>query len=381
QDEELIEMLSAAGELTGAHPLAIITTARPGGDRAYDALRGSQHGVPLVTLDLGPMRAEDALELANTAEDVSDLVRRRCLERSAGNPLYLEQLLRNAEELTHSDVPASLRGLILARVDRLPAPDKRALHAAAILGQRFDSDALSHLLGTSSFDPSNLTRTGLLKAGSDGLAFGHALIRDAVLRSLLAEQRRSLHARAAQWYAQRDLILHAAHLQEAGDPGAAAAFRRAAEDRLARYRSSEALELVDRGLACSDGESEAPRLMLLKAETLLECGRASDAATAFRATIDLGPEATIECRCRLGLAAAYRIMDDIELALAELDRAEELAHEIERHDLLSQCHHLRGNLLFPTGRMQECWTEHQLALEAAEQAGDPEAKARALGGL
>ncbi|MEJ1936232.1 adenylate/guanylate cyclase domain-containing protein, partial [Nostoc sp. NIES-2111] len=43
-DEELIEMLSAAGELTGAHPPAVITTARPGGGRAPDALRGSPHG-------------------------------------------------------------------------------------------------------------------------------------------------------------------------------------------------------------------------------------------------------------------------------------------------------------------------------------------------
>ena len=42
---------------------------------------------------------------------------------------------------------------------------------------------------------------------------------------------------------------------------------------------------------------------------------------------------------------------------------------------------IRGNLLFPTGRVDECHAEHALALQMAERAGDSEATARALGGL
>ena len=56
-------------------------------------------------------------------------------------------------------------------------------------------------------------RAGLLRADGRELVFAHALIREAVLRSLLAEaQRALLHARAGDWFDGRDPILRAWHL-------------------------------------------------------------------------------------------------------------------------------------------------------------------------
>jgi hypothetical protein len=48
---------------------------------------------------------------------------------------------------------------------------------------------------------------------------------------------------------------------------------------------------------------------------------------------------------------------------------------------LASIHHLRGNLCFPLGRLQECLGEHELALELAHGTEDSELAARALGGL
>jgi hypothetical protein len=44
--------------------------------------------------------------------------------RAAGNPLFLEQLLRHAEENAEAGVPGSVQNLVQARLDRLEAEDR-----------------------------------------------------------------------------------------------------------------------------------------------------------------------------------------------------------------------------------------------------------------
>jgi hypothetical protein len=191
--------------------LVLVITSRPENERLYDALRSQPARAPLVTIDLGPLRTEEATAIAGHLAGLPDTTRRQCIERAGGNPLFLEQLLRNVAE-TAGDLPLSLRGLVVARVDRLGSADRAALHAAAVLGQRFDPAALLALVGNPAFDVASLLRAGLLRADGRELVFAHALIREAVLRSLLAEAHRALHARAAEWFDGRDPILRASHL-------------------------------------------------------------------------------------------------------------------------------------------------------------------------
>jgi len=49
--------------------------------------------------------------------------------------------------------------------------------------------------------------------------------------------------------------------------------------------------------------------------------------------------------------------------------------------VLAQIHHLRGNILFPSGDVERCTAEHQAALDEARRAGSAQWEARALGGL
>ena len=103
-------------------------------------------GQPLLTVDLGPLRRQEAVALAGGAMQAMPRLALACIERAEGNPLYLEQLLRVAEETAASTLPGSIQSLILARVDQLDKADKHALQAAAILGQRFSLDLLRRLL-------------------------------------------------------------------------------------------------------------------------------------------------------------------------------------------------------------------------------------------
>ena len=59
-----------------------------------------------------------------------------------------------------------------------------------------------------------------MRPEGDDFLFAHALIRDAVYDTLLKSRRRELHRRAADWFAERDPVLHAEHLDRAEDPGA-----------------------------------------------------------------------------------------------------------------------------------------------------------------
>ena len=92
-------------------------------------------GAPFATIDLGPLRASEALSLAGGFIDTSQRLALACIERAAGNPLFLEQLLRNAEEGSEDVVPASIQSLVLARMDRLAARDRLAFQTAAVIGQ------------------------------------------------------------------------------------------------------------------------------------------------------------------------------------------------------------------------------------------------------
>ena len=379
-DELLTGALLRLVSVAGARPLAIFITSRLESEAIQRGLREAAGYAQSLTVDLGPLRPDEAAEAA-TAFDVPEDVRRRCVERAAGHPLFLEQLLRNADELVRAELPASLRTLILARIDHLPDVDKRAIEAASTLGERFDLDAFLHVLGVWDFDLTGLVRAGMLRRSGKDIVFGHALIRAATDRSLLRETRQALHRRAAEWYADRDVILAAVHLKEAGAPEAAAAYRRAAEDRLERYRGLEALDLVDTALALASNAAERGELTLLKGSILLELGRARDALGAFQDALAMSLVANSECSALIGLASAQRILDDVPGALENVDKAQAIAARNDWLVLLSKCHHIRGNLLFPTGRVDACYAEHSAAVEAAEKSGDKDAIARALGGL
>ena len=85
-----------------------------------------------------------------------------------------------------SGVPGSVQSLVQARMDRLDPPDKLALQAASVLGQRFDRDMLGALLEQPGYDAAGLVRHRLVRPhGGGALLFAHVLIRDGVYDLLL----------------------------------------------------------------------------------------------------------------------------------------------------------------------------------------------------
>src|SRR5437870_12929708 len=94
------------------------------------------------------------------AEEVSEQLLKILAEKSEGNPLYVEEILRQLQEtrgilvedgearLRRPDVtvPATIHDIIAARVDRLSEPLKPTLQGAALLGRRFGFSLLARLV-------------------------------------------------------------------------------------------------------------------------------------------------------------------------------------------------------------------------------------------
>jgi adenylate cyclase len=87
----------------------------------------------------------------------------RIIERSAGNPFYVQEIVREyaerrvivgergayrrQQDVGDVSVPPTLQATIGARIDRLTAPAKRILNAATVIGSRFGTDLLAGVLG------------------------------------------------------------------------------------------------------------------------------------------------------------------------------------------------------------------------------------------
>jgi class 3 adenylate cyclase/tetratricopeptide (TPR) repeat protein len=361
-------------------PSILVMTSRIEGDPIDRGWRAEAR-TPLVTIDLEPLRTEEALSLAGALFDSTDRFARNCVERANGNPLFLEQLLRNAEESKDDSVPDSIQSLVMARLDRLDPEDKRALQAAAILGERFGLEVLRSLLGNPSYDCAPLLEHTLLRPEGDGFLFAHALIRESVGASLLKTTRRELHEKAADWYEDRDAVLFAEHLDRAADARAPRAYLEAAQTEAAEYRFDRVLELVDRGLELAVENTDRFALICQRGDFLRDLGAVGESISAFRQAAELAEDDTGKSSALIGLASGMRLTDQYDEALAALEDAESAASRQKQDLVLARVHHLRGNLYFPLGQIEDCRAQHELALEFARRAGSAEYEAAALGGL
>lgn len=179
-------------------------------------------GVRLAPLSPDAGHALVGAMLGQPASDSFDLAR-RILERAAGNPLYIEELIRMLIEqgglvlgpqgwaaASHAvdlltAVPGGLRDLILARFDRLP-PDKRSLlQRLAVVGRAAPLGLLARLDGgdpaTTGLRLDDLAARGFLDgdaAGEGGCGFQHVLVQDTIYETILRRDRRQLHTLAAE---------------------------------------------------------------------------------------------------------------------------------------------------------------------------------------
>jgi DNA-binding CsgD family transcriptional regulator len=182
-------------------------------------------------------------------------------ERAQGNPFFIEQFAASADPAC-GDIPATLRDLLLSRVDLLPEPAQRVLRVAAVGGTRFGHELLAQVAGVDEAALESALRSivaaQLVVFDPDGgYEFRHALVREAVHDDLLPGEHARLHGRYAQALeaaphlveADRAAAEIAHHWHAARDhPRALVAAKHAADEAGCRFAFGEQAKLLDRVL-------------------------------------------------------------------------------------------------------------------------------------
>jgi tetratricopeptide (TPR) repeat protein len=357
-------------------------TTRFDGDPLDRQWRAASQGTPLLTIDLGPLRPEEALLMAGGVVESSNRFALNCIERAEGNPLFLEQLLRNITEGEDSTIPPTIQSLVLARMDRLQAQDKLALQAASVIGKRFSLAGVRHLMEDPGYVCDVLMRSDLIRPDAGDYLFAHALIQEGVYSSLLKSRKRELHARAAHWYGEREPVLRAEHLDRAEHADAARAYLAAAQDEMRRLSLDTALRLAQRGAELAQESALRREFAMLCGAVLRETGHTIESIAAFAQALDLaGNNDEQRCLALIGIAAGHRVTGAMQEAMAALDIAQPIAERLQLAGARSHIHSMRGNLYFAQGKVAACGAEHQSALDHARQAADVECEAQAWSGL
>jgi DNA-binding CsgD family transcriptional regulator len=122
-------------------------------------------------------------------------------QRGDGNPLFTEALV-NLDRTVRTELPWSMRDLLLSAVQDLPEQAQRLVRTAAVGGHRVGHALLAAVTGA---DDATLTAglrpaitASVLVSDDDGYAFRHELIPEAVLGDLLPGERAQAHRRFAE---------------------------------------------------------------------------------------------------------------------------------------------------------------------------------------
>ena len=358
----------------------MVFTSRAEGDPLDTGWRASVGEAPIVTWDLSPLRKEESILLVSSFIDASDSLARRCIERAAGNPLFLEQLLLSISKGVTDNVPDSIKSLVLSRMDQLAREDKQALQAAAVLGQRFELQALRFLISSPAYDCQELVEHRLVRPEGPLFLFAHALIQEGASSSLLKRQRTGLHRQAAEWYSSRDAVLHAEHLDQAGEAGATQAYLEAAIEQSGIYRPERSLQLTRRGLEIAE-PAERYALHCLEGELLQFTGAVADSISAYRQACEIATSEVEHCRALVGVAEGLILVEAHDELLEVLEEAEQIANN---HLLIleqARIHQIRGGVLFFRSDTDACFDANVMSLKFAREVGAPEVEAQALSGL
>ena len=388
-DRNSEDLFVAVIDAMAGHRVMIVTTYRPGyvppwHDRAFHQ-----------RLTVDAFGDEETLAMLSASLDgaPSAAMRRLVAERAAGNPLFVEELVRylrerdvdldgDAGRLTGAEVPATIHDILTARIDRLPEALKRTLQLASVLGAEFSLRLLEAIAPPGAdllAELGELVRMQLLREREAfpeaRYGFTHLLIRQVAYEALLLRARADLHGRAAaaleRLYADRvDEVLRevADHYAKSPDRHKALHYLVRAGDRAASlFAYEDAGTYYRRALETLDPQAASPaeRASILDrlGDAAFAHGALGEARARWIETLDLvrddgAGRGVADLHRKIGVAAwAAGDRDDalvhLERGLAVLDGVD--SREAARlHQELARIHVRLGN--------------HERAMRLAEEA-------------
>jgi len=353
------------------------------------------------------------------AERIPSHFQQLILEKTDGNPFFIEELIRSLRDvqavwvedgevvigptLDKAVIPDTVEEIIMSRIDRLQGPTKTVVQEAAAIGRSFRYEVLERIhTGPNrlSWHLATLTTLGFIvgpEAGGASVAaaeemeyhFEHAMIQEVAYNSLLLSRRRELHGRIGECleelYPDRreeflDLLAH--HYYHSNNTEKALQYSvKAAAKAKQVYAADAAVLYCGRGLEILDRMEQTPERTKERVGLLCDLGdiygltgHFDEAAGYWREILQLGEETedpTIEAIAHQGLAGVC-------WQQGEFDKAREyyrlaLAVRRELSDLMGQSQSLLGIGVsyYQQGNYERAREAFEECLRIQEQAQGP----------
>ncbi len=368
-------------------------------------------------LELQPLSENDSrtlvAEVLQKVDNIPDALQELVVTNAEGNPYYVEELVKmliqdrvivkgaenwwvQSELLAEARVPATLTGVLQARLDRLPISERILLQKASVVGRVFWEDTVTHL----GYEASNGSKTTNINrdllslsarelvyrrdssafVGTNEYIFKHEILRRVTYESVLIRERQAYHARVAQW-----LIDHsgdratevtgvvAYHLEQAGMfEDALDYLKKAGEDAAQLFAVDEALRFYNQAIDLVKNhpqtfvQREMVNLCKNRGEVHALVGNFVEAVTDMEYVLysaQQAEDAAAQREMLTEIGMVHRRSDDYDNALANLSQAVEVARQSgDQRAVADTLYHL-GSVSWSQGENNKAVNYHEEALE------------------
>ncbi len=310
----------------------------------------------LTEIGLGNLNADDSRCLIQnlTAGRVSGKASGYIIEKSSGNPFFIEEIVRNllesgcldrSPDLKEQDIviPGSIEAAVTARIDALPREAKYLLKIASIIGRSFPCDLLEDIVKEKEIlkYADELERAEFLvrmiKDQQAHYAFRHPLFHDVSYRSVLKSERTIYHRIIAEAIEKRarervegyySILAH--HFLQAQDFVKAREYlRRAGDEAAGLFSNEEAIRLYGLAWDIAADDRERSDLLEKSAAVQLLTGRIQEARENLEKGLRLSADPQLQASINMRLAKILEITGRSNEAIALYQRILETIRDQE----------------------------------------------------
>ncbi|MBV8360869.1 MAG: AAA family ATPase, partial [Deltaproteobacteria bacterium] len=215
-DAESEAMLTLLADAIATARILLLVNYRP---EYRHALTNKSYYTQLRLDPLGQEGAEQMVSMLIGDDSSLAPVRRLVIERTEGNPFFIEEIIqalfeegvlarngevRLAKSLSETKVPATVQGVLASRIDRLSPAEKDLLQALSVIGREFSLPLVAGVVRASEAELNQrLAALQLAEfiyeqpaVSEIEYTFRHALTQEVAYNSILLERRRQIHERA-----------------------------------------------------------------------------------------------------------------------------------------------------------------------------------------
>jgi len=426
-DKSSMEVVSHCIDLTKDLPLSLLFVARSSFlEKLPDYLSQEGHGSTDIYkhIHLRSLPSKECNLLVDTLLPEILLpfsLKDEIYQRSGGNPLFVEELIRSLldeaefQKTDHprklidqwqesiKEIPTTVNGLLLNRYDRQPEELKIILDMASVIGQNFHIALLSSILNNPTTELQvhidRLEQADLLRRSKGysptTCSFRHALLQEVIYDTILFEDRKLLHGKVAETlkfsadeYYSNPYAIIGYHLENCGSIEAIEFLLQAAIQAANHYANDEAISYYQRiQKLILPGEYQTATnidVALGLGQVLVRVGKSDLAQAQLIRALDSTQTSPLS-NYRLGdihylLGRAHYEQGMLHEALENFETARQLIEKFPKESqLFSQTDTEReiGWIFWQQGRLRKALTHAEKALSLAQKAEDLDAEGSA----